>query len=291
MHLTTETIIRVLTMGSLAGLLLAVGLRLTPGEVLTAVRRCRLLSILLVNFVAVPLLVLGLVRAFGLGREMAIGMVLLAAAPFAPVVPVFARMAGADLALAAGLTALFPFLSAFFTPWVCEAALRGVPGGGSVPFNAGLILLTLFSTITLPLALGVAVNHFAPRFGSRVRRPMEMISEGTGAVSLAFVTWSQLGNILNTGPAALAAMVLASELAFLLGHRIGAAETAARRVIALGTSNRNIALALLIAIQAFPGSRVMAGVVANGLVVILLGLLHVAAWRWLATRQSRLAHP
>ena len=38
-------------------------------------------------------------------------MLLLAAAPFAPVVPVFVKMARGDLALAAGLTAIFPIFS------------------------------------------------------------------------------------------------------------------------------------------------------------------------------------
>ena len=36
-------------------------------------------------------------------------MMLLAGAPFAPVVPIFTKMARGDMALAGALTALFPF--------------------------------------------------------------------------------------------------------------------------------------------------------------------------------------
>ena len=39
------------------------------------------------------------------------------------------------------------------------------------------------------------------------------------------------------------------------------------------------ALALLVAVQTFAGTPVMSAVVANGLLLILLGLLHVAWWR------------
>jgi BASS family bile acid:Na+ symporter len=53
-------------------------------------------------------------------------------------------------------------------------------------------------------------------------------------------------------------------------------------VIGLGTSNRNIALALLIALQSFGDSPIVAAVVANGLVLILLGLVHVAYWRFVS---------
>jgi bile acid:Na+ symporter, BASS family len=41
-------------------------------------------------------------RGFGLRPEVTVAMILLAAAPFAPVVPIFARMSRGDLALAAG---------------------------------------------------------------------------------------------------------------------------------------------------------------------------------------------
>ena len=103
----TENIVRLLTIGSLAGLLAAVGMRLTVRQVVNALRRGGLGLVVAANFVVVPILVLAATKLSGLESEVSIGMILLAAAPFAPVVPVFARLARADLALAAGLTALF----------------------------------------------------------------------------------------------------------------------------------------------------------------------------------------
>jgi len=278
-------VIRVLTMACLTGLLLAVGLRLTAGEVIASLRNCRLTLILLANFVAVPLLVVLLIRGFQLKTELAVGMILLGAAPFAPVVPVFAKMARADLALAAGLTSLITLLSAFLTPWVSLGALRLVPGTGDLKFHVLGIFVVLTATITGPLCLGVAIHHFAPGFKQRVLRPVEILSEATGALSLTVVTLTEFRSILATGWGALLAMLISCELSLALGYWLGGKERAGRRVVALGTCNRNIALALLLAIESFAGTGVVPAVVANGLLLILLGLLHVAFWRFVQDRR------
>ena len=281
----TETIIRILTISALAGLLGAVGLRLTLGQVAQALKRCRFVAILIANFVVVPALTVAAARGFGLGRDITIAMILLAAAPFAPVVPVFARMAKADLALAAGLTSVYPLLSAFLTPLVCVLALKAVPDAGAIQFNLLGVLLTLVATITLPLALGVWVNHQWPVLGKRLLRPVEVASEAIGALSLTFVTVTEFSSILQTGLRPLLAIVLVAELSLLLGYVLGGATAGARQVVAFGTSNRNIALALLVAIQSFAGTPVISGVVANGLTLILRGLVHVAWWRFAPNQQ------
>jgi len=278
--MTPETIIRILTISALAGLLGAVGLRLTLGDVTRALKRCRFVAILIANFILVPALTVATARLFGLGRDITIAMILLGAAPFAPVVPVFARMAKADLALAAGLTSVYPLLSAFLTPLTCLVALKAVPEAGSIQFNLLGVLLTLIATITLPLAAGVWVNHQWPATGRKLLRPVEISSEAIGALSLTFVTVTEFGSILHTGWRPLLAIVLVAELSLLLGYLVGGPTPATRQVVAFGTSNRNIALALLVAIQSFPGTPVISGVVANGLTIILLGLLHVAWWRF-----------
>ena len=280
MSLDTNTIIRVLTTFSLGGLLLGVGLRLTGAQVRDALGRSHLGWILPLNFIGVPLVTLGLIRSFQIPTEAAIGMMLLAASPFAPVVPVFARMARADLALAAGLTGLFPFASALLTPLVCGLSLRAIPGAEDIRFELLTILGVLLATITLPMAAGIAIRHWWTRFAVRVLRPVEVISEATGAVSLAFVTIVEFNTILQTGWMPLLAMVLGSEIALVLGWFSSGPTKGIRRVIALGTSNRNIALAILIAVGSFAETQVLGAVVANGLLLILLGLIHVALWRF-----------
>lgn len=95
MTLNATAAIRILTIGSLGGLLFAVGLRLTWPEIVNSLRRCRLGWLLPVNFLLPPALVIVLARGFQIPGDIAVGMLLLAAAPFAPVVPIFTKWPGA----------------------------------------------------------------------------------------------------------------------------------------------------------------------------------------------------
>ncbi len=207
-------------------------------------------------------------------------MVLLAASPFAAVVPVFARMARADLALAAGLTAVFPLVSVLLTPLAAQAAMWVLADTDRLQFNMLASLAMLAATITLPLAAGVLFRHHFPNFGRRLLRPVEVISEATGAASLAFVTVTGFSSIVDLGWRAWLAMAVVCELSLLLGWKLGGPTRGVRQVVALGTGNRNIALALLVAIQSFPGTPVVPAVAGNGLLLIGFGLLHVGWWRF-----------
>lgn len=278
--MTTELAIKILSGSALFTLLFAAGLRLTPGEVWSALQDWRrLLALLGVNFLAVPAVTVLAARVFNVPAPIALAMVLLGAAPFAPVVPVFTRLARGNLALAAGLTAVFPVFSTFLTPISCRAAMALLPPSGELRFQTLSILATLLATATAPLALGVAARSLFPAPALRLVRPAEIVSEAVGAISLIFVTVSEFRPILATGWPALVAMILVSEAALLMGYWVGGRERAARQVTGLGTANRNIALALLVAADSYPGSPVIGSVVANGLLLLLLGLLHVGYWR------------
>jgi bile acid:Na+ symporter, BASS family len=281
-----QATIQILTCGALAGLLGAVGLRLTWSEVRSALSQCRFLVILAANFIAIPAFSVAAAAWFGLEHHVAVAMILLAAAPFAPVVPVFARMARADLALAAGLTAVYPLISVLLTPLVAQGALWMQAHAEPVRLNLLTSLGVLVATISLPLAAGVLVRHRAPQLGQRLLRPVEVISEATGAASLALVTATEFRSIASLGWRAWIAMALVFELSLALGWTLGGPAGSARRVVALGTSNRNIALALLVALQNFAGTPVVSAVVGNGLLLIALGLLHVAWWRFVRHERS-----
>ena len=137
----------------------------------------------------------------------------------------------------------------------------------------------------------MALRQVLPDLARRMLRPLEGLAEATGAVSLAFVTFVEFESILSTGLKSLLAMTLAGELSFLLGLAFGGSLPACRQVIAFGTANRNIALALLIAVNSYAGTAVVVvAVVANGLLLIFLGLLHVAFYR-LADRWRRAYRP
>src|SRR3954467_6566477 len=123
MGIDADKIIQILTTATLAGLLFSSGLALTGQSVWQAVCQCRIVLVLVVNFVVTPALAFALAWALALSADQTTAMALLAAAPFAPVVPTFTRLARANAALAGALTGTVPLLSAFLTPLICKAGL------------------------------------------------------------------------------------------------------------------------------------------------------------------------
>lgn len=248
-----QTLIRALTILSLGVLLLTVGMRLDLRSVARAVMSSRLLLVVLpLNFILVPVLVSAVVWGFSVPPE-----------------------------LAAGLTAILPVFSAFLTPLVFEASLSRLSYAGyadALNYFPLRSLAILFDTVTLPILVGMALRQALPALVSRMLAPLKRLVEAAGAVSLAFVTYVEFEGIVGTGLKSLLAMVMAGELSFMLGFALGGPKPASRQVIAFGTANRNIALALLVAIDSFAGTPVVA-VVSNGLLLIFLGLLHVAFYR------------
>ena len=285
MAIDADKIIQVLTTATLAGLLFSSGLSLTGADVMRAVRECRITLVLLVNFLAVPAIGFALAAFLRLSPDQTTAMALLAAAPFAPVVPTFTRLAQANGALAAALTGTVPLLSAFLTPLICKAGLTYFWKTTPFEFDAPKALLVLFATITLPLFAGIFVRHRNAIFARRLLKPIQVIAEATGTLSLIAAIISQRDQLLAGVGGPLIAMFILFEVSFILGMAVGGPSRASRFVIATGTGNRNIALALLISVQSFPASHITAYVVADGLTLIFLGLIHVGLWRLFVRNQ------
>jgi len=278
--MTTARLIQILTGAALFSLLLAVGLRLTWSEVSNAVRRSRLVLILLVNFVIIPALTVGVARLLQLPTSIAIGMTLLAAAPFAPMVPIFAQLARADLALAAGLTALIPILSAVLTPFIVALSLNAFQYSNGLHFDFTVMLGILVGMVTVPLGLGFALRRWNQTLADKILRPVEIVSQIVGALALAFVVVSQFKMVAGLGWKAALTMLALAELNLLCGYALGGGSRESRRSLALGASCRNLALAVFLAASSFADTTVAGAVVANGLLFIVLALGHVAWWRW-----------
>jgi Predicted Na+-dependent transporter len=123
-------------------------------EIVTPLRSWRLIALAFVaNFVAMPLVALGLARAIGLDEPLAIGLLIMAAAGGSPTLPKFVQIARANLALAVGLMVLLMVITVGYLPLVLPRLLPGVS------VSPGQIAGSLVVTILLPLAAGLLVNE------------------------------------------------------------------------------------------------------------------------------------
>jgi BASS family bile acid:Na+ symporter len=101
--------------------MLAMGLNLTVGQIITPLRNVRLVTLaLLVNFVLMPLAAAGLATLLRLDEPLSVGLLLLGSAAGAPFLPKLAQIARGNLAFAVGLMVLL-----MVSQWaICRSSCR-----------------------------------------------------------------------------------------------------------------------------------------------------------------------
>src|SRR5918911_2502236 len=126
--------------------MLSMGLGLTLAEIVMPLRNVRfVLSALGVNLLIVPAVALLLAGVLGLHPDLRIGLLLLACAAGAPMVPKLVQIAKGDAATAVALTALLIVATLVFLPLALPILLPGVV------VDSGGIATSLAAQMLLPL--------------------------------------------------------------------------------------------------------------------------------------------
>ncbi|HVK16437.1 MAG TPA: bile acid:sodium symporter [Fimbriiglobus sp.] len=286
-----EVVAKVAVLVFVVACMAAAGLGLGVRDVIAPLRRARLVALAVVaNFVVAPALAYALIAVIPLERPYAIGLLLLGGAAGAPFLPKLAELAKGDLAFSVGLMLLLTVGSVAFMPVVLPLL---IPGLSADPWP---ILRPLLVTMLLPLAAGMAVRRRSERWASRLRPVIGVVSNVSMVLAVVLLVGLNFGAMIGTfGSGAVAVAVLFVAVSLAVGYALGGPAPGTRSVLGLGTGQRNVAAALVIATQNFPDDP---GVVVMILVSTLAGLvvLLVAARRFarqssaaLAARPSRLA--
>jgi BASS family bile acid:Na+ symporter len=245
------------------------GLGLGVRDVVAPLRRARLVALAVVaNFVAAPAMAYALTEVFPLERSYAIGLLLLGGAAGAPFLPKLAELAKGDLAFSVGLMLLLTVGSVGFMPVVLPLLL---PGLSADPWP---ILRPLLLTMLLPLAAGMAVRGRSERWSSRLRPVFGVVSNVSMVLAVVLLVGLNFGAMIGTfGSGAAAVALLFVTICLAVGYVLGGPAPGTRSVLGLGTGQRNVAAALVIATQNFTDPGVVVMILVStlaGLVVLLL---------------------
>jgi len=252
-----------------ASSMLALGLNLTVGQVLAPLRNIKLVCLaLLANFVLMPFGAFGIEKLLRLDQSLGVGLVLLGTAAGAPFLPKLAQIAKTHLAFAVALMVLLMIVTIGCMPLVLPLLIEGA-SVDPVKIARSLVLLML-----LPLAVGLAMKASYQVAAARVKPVLDRVSN-LSLILLTVLIWvTNFDKVLAIfGTRGILAGVLFTVLALGAGHLLGGPSGDSRRVLALGTAQRNIAAALLVGEQTFsdPKVVVMVIVVADvGLIILLL---------------------
>ena len=246
--------------------MLATGLGLTVSQIITPLRNARLVVLsLLANFVLMPLAAVALAALLRLDQPLGVGLLLLGTAAGAPFLPKLAQLAKGNLAFGVGLMVLLMVVTVGYLPLVLPILLPGVS------VNPAKIARSLFLLMLLPLAGALAVKARFAVAAARTKPVLDRVSNLSLILLVLLITAANINNVLAVfGTRGILAGLLFIAVGFGIGWLLGGPGMDTRRVLALGTAQRNIAAALVVGGQSFSDPKVVVMVVVVAIVSLLV---------------------
>lgn len=247
-------LVKYLVLGSVVCLMLGVGLQTPYGQVIEVARNIKLLARgVIANFVIVPVLIGLALIWLPLSPYVKVGIMLMAAAPVAPMASPFVAMAKGDVPYAVGLMTVVGLLSIPLTPLVLLLALP--ESLGEVGVDPLQIMQTLIFVQLIPIAAGMALLHARPDLAERAAGYVSKFGQIGLIAGVGLILFMQAEQISAIQPLAYLVMIVAALVSLIVGDRMMFGESAERRrALAVSTAIRNIPLAFLIANQSFSGT-------------------------------------
>lgn len=245
--------------------MLAMGTGLTVGEIVAALRNHRLIMVaLLANFVLMPLGALTLAKVLWLDEPLGVGLLLLGCAAGAPFLPKLAQLSRGNLPFAVGAMVLLMIITVGYLPIVLPLLLP------EVTVNPAKIAQSLIVLMLLPLGIGLFAKARHGRLSARVKPFLDRLSSISLVLLILLISIVNFDKVLQVfGTRGILAGLLFIAFGCLMGWLLGGPGDDTRRVLALGTGQRNIAAALVVGSQSFTDQGVTVMVV----VVAIIGLV------------------
>ena len=245
--------------------MLAMGTGLTPAEIVAALRNRRLIIVaLLANFVVMPLVALLLAKILWLDEALGVGLLLLGSAAGAPFLPKLAQLSKGNLPFAVGAMVLLMIITVGYMPIVLPLLLP------EVTVNPAEIAESLLLLMLLPLGVGLFVKSYLERLSELVKPLLDRLSSISLILLILLISIVNFDKVLQVfGTRGILAGLLFIAFGCLIGWMLGGPKDDTRRVMALGTGQRNIAAALVVGSQSFTDQGVTVMVV----VVAIIGLV------------------
>jgi len=254
----TALISGVLLPASLGIIMLGLGMTLHPSDFARILRQPKPVLIGLgVQMLLLTAICFGLCLLLQLPPELAVGMMLLAAAPGGASANIYSHLAGGDVALNITLTAVNSLLCLLSLPLIVGfslayfmAADQAVPPPFGKIIEVGVIIL-------LPVAIGMGIRRTWPQWSDRVEKPLRVFSVLLLAL-LVVLTMIQQWQLLAEYAAIIGlACVLFNVLSLLIGYAVPLALKLPRRqaiAIAMEIGIHNGTLALFVAFTVLDNS-------------------------------------
>ena len=265
---------------ALALIMLGLGLGLSTRDFLRVINNPKDFTVgIICQLILLPIVAYILLLILRLPVELALGLMIIAAAPGGVTSNVLTKFANGDVALSISLTAIGSLISIISVPFIVfsSAKLLGVTDLSSDITMTG-IALKMALVVTVPVILGMIIRRFAENFISSNINIVNRITGILFIVVFAAIWIEERENIISyLGQAGLAVLILnvvMMTLAFYIakGFATGIPQ---RKCISLECGLQNGTLAVFVATQIFNDVAYMVPTAAYALIMYITGFIFI----------------
>lgn len=211
------------------------------------------------QFIIMPLVAYGLVKAFQLPPELAVGVILVGTCPGGTASNVIAYLAKGDVALSISMTMTTTLLAPIVTP-----ALTWFFADAWVNVSFVSMMLSIAEMVLAPVLLGLALHHFAERQTARIMPAMPLVSVVCIVLLVGCVVALSAAKLMEVGVLMFGLVVLHNSFGLLLGDVMACAchlDSRKARTVAIEVGMQNSGMAASLAILYFNPAAAIPGAI------------------------------
>jgi BASS family bile acid:Na+ symporter len=259
----------------LAFIMLGLGMSLTIQDFLRVIK---IPKDFLVGFICqlflLPIVAFALIKLLNTPSELAIGVMLIAAAPGGVTSNILTKFADGDVALSISLTAITSLVSVISVPFIVFNSINffGIDNISKDISMLG-IALKMFTVVTVPVIIGMLIKHFAKDFIHNKALLIQRVSIALFALVFIAIYIEEWDNIVSfVVRAGLIALILNITM-MVLGYyaaKFFTSGIAQQRCISLECGLQNGTLAAFVGTQIFDGSSMIFVVPAAAYALVMM---------------------
>ena len=265
---------------ALALIMLGLGLGLTGKDFLRVIQNPKDFFVgLICQLILLPVVAYILILIFNTSVELALGVMIIAAAPGGVTSNVLTKFAKGDVALSISLTAVISLVSIISVPFIIftSAGLLGITNISSEITMTG-IALKMALVVTIPVLTGMIIRKFAENFVSSNISLIEKITSGLFAIVFLSIFIEERENIFSYLAQAGIIILVLNVSMMILAYYIAktfASGLEQRKCIALEVGLQNGTLAVFVATSIFDDVIYLVPTAAYALLMYITGFIFI----------------
>jgi len=265
---------------ALAFIMFALGLGLTGADFLRVIKQPKDFFVGAISqIILLPVIAFILVKIWPISPELAVGVMIIAAAPGGVTSNILTSFAKGDVALSISLTAIISLLSVITVPFIIVTSL-GLLGTENMPQDISLIgmAINMFLIVTVPVIIGMLFRKIASNTAIKFELIAKKISVVLFVIVLLGAILAEKDNIVSyfadAGLITLVLNVVMMLVAFYVAQLLGTG-IAQKKCIAIECGLQNGTLAIFIGTTLFGGGAFVIPAATYSLIMFLTSLIFV----------------